>query len=197
MTSQCVTCCPLSLTCRLSKSIVDAFGKLKNFTFAKFLNIRKYADCIRDIGMISLADTGHREAYIKFIRKCWDRTNKIARNIDLQVAIKVQELEAIEKAVEAATIFTKKGDKPAMGAVSMRMITPLTLHTHSKYTENVPRINMCAYRNREPQQCTTSTFGRLRLFHTLLAETTGSGYVGTLNVHKSRTCVRFCPYELS
>lgn len=102
------------------------FWQSQKLQICQVLNIRKYAESIREIGMISLADTGHREAYIKFIRACWQRTNKQPTNIDGQVACQLEKMEALQQAYETAAAAGRNmdGRRTGTGVVSMIRVAP-------------------------------------------------------------------------
>lgn len=89
------------------------------------LNMRKYANSIREFGMIALADTGPRERMNKDLRATYNATNKKLSGLTQQVADKLHVKEAIKwnaAAIEAQRTATVK----AVGAVRNRG-TPGTL----------------------------------------------------------------------
>jgi hypothetical protein len=105
---------------RLQKRILDNFGHVKNWAFVKFINMRKYADHIKEWGMIALSDTGPKEAFIKRLRKAWDCTNKKLTSINKHVAQQFLQQEAA--AVGLASLETAdvadENQQEATGAVS-------------------------------------------------------------------------------
>lgn len=97
--------------------MVATFEGVKSFEFAKFINMRKYAANIRQHGMVAMADTGPREAYIKFIRRAWLLTNRQPGTVDQQVATKVNFLEALQSAIGSIRQASARPPKGS-GAVS-------------------------------------------------------------------------------
>eukprot|EP00882_Tetradesmus_deserticola_P010525 GHRQ01011117.1.p2 GENE.GHRQ01011117.1~~GHRQ01011117.1.p2 ORF type:complete len:151 (-),score=27.68 GHRQ01011117.1:669-1121(-) len=101
----------------VGKRMLATFSGVKSFEFAKFINMRKYAANIRQHGMVAMADTGPREAYIKFIRRAWLLTNRQPGTVDQQVATKVHFLEALQSAIDSIKQATARPPKGS-GAVS-------------------------------------------------------------------------------
>eukprot|EP00882_Tetradesmus_deserticola_P033960 GHRQ01038842.1.p1 GENE.GHRQ01038842.1~~GHRQ01038842.1.p1 ORF type:complete len:288 (+),score=51.93 GHRQ01038842.1:17-880(+) len=95
----------------VGKRMLATFSGVKSFEFAKFINMRKYAANIRQHGMVAMADTGPREAYIKFIRRAWLLTNRQPGTVDQQVATKVHFLEALQSAIDSIKQATARPPK--------------------------------------------------------------------------------------
>jgi hypothetical protein len=120
-----------AMTSQLINNITSVFGNIdKNWNFPKMANMRKYADAIKEIGMISISDTGPKEALNKSLRASYNNTNKKLSGLTQQVAQKVQLGEALQQAA-AANATAPSHAKAPTGAVSDRNMTGLLLSTHS------------------------------------------------------------------
>ncbi|KAF6254773.1 hypothetical protein COO60DRAFT_1272928 [Scenedesmus sp. NREL 46B-D3] len=89
----------------------------KNWNFPKMANMRKYAHTIRELVMVSFTDTGPRESFNKDLRAAYNSTNRKLNGLTQQVANKVQQVEALQKAATADT--NGEGAKKPVGAVSV------------------------------------------------------------------------------
>lgn len=86
----------------LIRDITTIFGGLgKNWNIPKMANMRKYASAIREMGMISFADTGPKERLNKDLRAAYNATNRKLTGLNQQVANKMQLREALQQATKS------------------------------------------------------------------------------------------------
>lgn len=85
------------------EGIIHTFGHVKDWNFPKFFNMRKYADCIREFGMIDVADSGKNEAMNKTLKAAYKTTNMQRATFTQQVADKMHKLEGARAAKSQGT----------------------------------------------------------------------------------------------
>lgn len=79
--------------CTALKDVFEAEGKSADFP--KMFNTLKYPQAILRLGSVNHANTAGREAVIKPVRTCWERTNKNPATLGQQVTKQLQVSESL------------------------------------------------------------------------------------------------------
>jgi hypothetical protein len=104
----------------LITDITTIFSGLgKNWNIHKMANMRKYSTTIRQMGMISIANTGPKESLNKDLRAAYNSTNRKLNGLNQQVANKMQLREALQQAANTSKSTSTAAPKRSSGAVSI------------------------------------------------------------------------------
>jgi hypothetical protein len=94
---------------------------VKDWRFAKFLNMRMYAQCFSQFGTVQIADSGPKEAFNRVLKERWGTASKRLSTLSQQVARKVWEKE-LPDAAAAATNSSAPAEAAGKGVVSIHAV---------------------------------------------------------------------------